>query len=249
MIKFDRLSIAFKDHISNPLLNFVFPAICAVCENTLEQNERIICRNCISNLTPLNEKYIQSLLKEIENPQFENLFVLFEFDKVFQVMIHLLKYQRYMSLATLFADRINLHVPHKYSLILGVPLNPIRQKERGYNQSAQIAEHLARRLDSNFSETILERPINTPSQTKLNRSERIKNMQGAFRCTAKLQGQKVLLVDDVITTGSTLNSCAAVLKDAGASIVDVVGLATPVGFFQKNLERNKPGSEVFNKSV
>ena len=249
MTTFDRLSNTFKDHISNPLLNFVFPAICAVCDNPLEQTEKIICHTCLDSLTPLDQKYIQSLLKEIENPQFDNLFVLFEFDKVFQILIHLLKYQRFMSLAALFANYIEQQVPDRYSLILGVPLNPIRQKERGYNQSAQIAMHLARQLDSKFSETILERPINTPSQTKLNRSERIKNMQGAFRCTSKLYGQHVLLVDDVITTGSTLNSCAGVLKDAGATEVDIVGLATPAGFFQKNLEQENPGSELFNKGL
>lgn len=243
------LATFFKENISNPLLNFLFPAVCIVCNDSLEENEQVVCHNCVNTLKPLEEKYIRSLIKEIEKPNFDALYVIFEFDKVFQDLIHHLKYKRFLSLAEFFACEINKKVYVAYDLILGVPLNPVRYRERGYNQSGLIAAHLAKLRDTNYSDHILERHIDTPSQTKLNRADRIKNMQGVFRCNENLNGQHVLLVDDVITTGSTLNSCAGVLKTAGALKVDLVSLATPVGFFQQNLERDISGSEIFDKST
>jgi ComF family protein len=115
-----------------------------------------------------------------------------------------------------------------------VPLNPVRLKERGYNQSALIAQQLSNITRIPFSVHLLKRLRNTPSQTKLSREQRKENVKGAFAVQGNVEGKRVLLIDDVITTGSTLNECAKVLKQNGAAWVTAAAIATPTDFFQSD---------------
>ncbi len=239
-----------KRNFSDPLLSFVFPALCVACGNPLEKNETYICKTCHTQLTLLDARYIKALKEEIKTRYFDDLFIVYEFDSIFQALIHLLKYQRFRGISELFADALRTKVQNQYDGISAVPLNAIRMRERGYNQSALIAEYFAGKSGVPFKPALIERIKNTPSQTKLNREQRIKNMQDAFICHQDLSGQRILLIDDVITTGSTLNACALVLKTAGAKQVDIGALATPVGIFQKNLESSSAGSlEISDKSA
>ncbi len=236
------VSSFLKRTISDPLLSFVFPALCVSCETPLDDNETYICKSCHSQLTRIDPRYIKALKEEITTRFFDDLFIVYEFDSIFQTLIHLLKYQHFMGISELFAEALYTRVQNEYDEISAVPLNPIRMRERGYNQSALIATHFSRKTGIPFNPLLLERIKNTPSQTKLNREQRIKNMQDAFICHFDLSGQRILLIDDVITTGSTLNACAFVLKTAGAKQVDIAALATPVGVFQKNQENGSLGN-------
>ncbi len=239
-----------KRNFSDPLLSFVFPALCVSCGNPLEENETYICKSCHAELTPLDTRYIKALKDEIKPHHFDDLFIVYEFDSIFQSLIHLLKYQRFLGISELFADALCTKIQNQYDGVSAVPLNALRMRERGYNQSALIAEYFAGRSGIQFKPALIERIKNTPSQTKLNREQRIKNMQDAFICRQNLNGQRILLLDDVITTGSTLNACASVLKTAGAKQVDIGALATPVGIFQKNLESNSAENlEISDKST
>ncbi|MEA2082115.1 MAG: ComF family protein [Elusimicrobiota bacterium] len=101
------------------------------------------------------------------------------------------------------------------AIIIPVPLHKSRKNERGYNQSALIAKSVARLLKIPFSGSRLLRVRNTPSQRGLHPGERIKNVRAAFKTRGKIPGN-VLLIDDVATTGATINECAATLKAAGA---------------------------------
>lgn len=112
-------------------------------------------------------------------------------------------------------------------MIVPVPLHPKKVKARGYNQSAKLAKALAESLGLELS-ACLVRTRNTSSQTGLGPAERWTNMQGAFSCSADLQGRSVLLVDDVLTTGATIHDCAQALVNAGARQVRVVTLATGI---------------------
>ncbi|HYY13779.1 MAG TPA: ComF family protein [Chthoniobacterales bacterium] len=107
-----------------------------------------------------------------------------------------------------------------FDIIVPVPLHPARERERGFNQSALIAELLSARIELP-NKPLLERTRYTTTQTAFDRAERIQNLRGAFRLrkTAGVRGLRVLLVDDVLTTGSTLSECARVLKIAGARSV------------------------------
>ena len=107
-----------------------------------------------------------------------------------------------------------------FDVIVPVPLHPARERERGFNQSALLAELLSDRI-ALPSKPALERIRYTTTQTAFDRAERMQNLHGAFRLRKKadVRDLRVLLIDDVLTTGSTLSECARVLRRAGASCV------------------------------
>jgi len=107
-----------------------------------------------------------------------------------------------------------------------VPLHPTRERERGFNQASLLSELLSAQI-SIRSQRVLERVRYTTTQTALDRSERIENLYNSFRLrkNADVRGLRVLLIDDVLTTGSTLSECARVLKRAGAISVHAASAA------------------------
>jgi ComF family protein len=115
-------------------------------------------------------------------------------------------------------------------LIVAVPLHTARLRERGFNQSLELARGLSRRLKSPISIDALIRTRRTKAQSGLERKERVKNVRGAFVADSNaLEGRHVLLVDDVSTTGMTLTECTRTLRRAGATQVDVLVLAVAEG--------------------
>lgn len=234
--------------VLEPLLQFSFPATCVQCNRLLGGQEDVLCTDCLAELKPLAPEYLQALLTEIQPAWFDTLIVGYEFNRTFQTLIHLLKYQHFTRVAPFVAGKILPLLSKTYDCITAVPLHKVRARERGYNQSALIALSLAGSLKTKFDGTLLERTRNTGSQTKLNREQRIENMREVFRTTKAVDGMRLLLVDDVITTGSTLNACAHEFKKNGALRVDICALATPVGFFQNQQEqlanRSEPGNEL-----
>lgn len=145
--------------------------------------------------------------------------------------IHRFKYRRQTILAKplgmVMAEHGRRLLPVRgYDLIVPVPLHRDRLRERGYNQSAMLARHIGRCWNVRVDCTGLQRVRPTPPQVTLARKERAMNVRGAFSWAGKpIKGQQVLLVDDVMTSGSTMNECARVLKRAGAALVDALALA------------------------
>jgi len=221
-----------------PVIAFALPALCLNCREVLDPNRKIICEECFNKIHPLGNHWIGALKTEIVPNYFDDLYILFEFDSIFQNLIHLFKYQRATSLAFYFAEKLAKQITRKYDFITAVPLNPVRQKERGYNQSFLIADGIHRLLDIPIHSELLKRTRNTSTQTKLTKSQRIKNVAEAFIADPLVNGKTILLVDDVITTGSTLNECARVLKKTGAALTDIAALATPVNSDQNYLEQD-----------
>ena len=229
----------FYDFFIEPVIAFALPAFCVSCESKLKDGRKVICSDCFDQLPVLPEEYIDVLFNEIEHPNFDELYIKYQFAESFQKLIHLFKYQRTLTLAKYFAEAIAPIIKKDhYDYITGIPLNPIKEKERGYNQSALVAQELGNILNIHVENTLITRIKNTPSQTKLNREQRIENMKNAFDCDINLSNKKVILVDDIITTGSTLNECAQVLKKRGAVKVTAVALATPMDILQHNLEKD-----------
>jgi ComF family protein len=105
-------------------------------------------------------------------------------------------------------------------LLLPMPLHPQRLQERGFNQAAEIARHLGRRLAIPCDNNACRRIRPTPPQAGLSLRERLRNLRGAFDCSHDLSGRSVALVDDVMTTGASLNALAGAVKQAGAERVD-----------------------------
>ena len=141
-------------------------------------------------------------------------------------MVHAFKYDSALWLCADLTDLLegcltaHFHAD-EVDVVVPVPLHPVRQRERSYNQSALLAHELARRIDRRCDARALERVRATETQTHLNAAHRRMNMLGAFRVARPdwVRQRCVLLVDDVMTTGATLDECARVLKKAGARAV------------------------------
>jgi ComF family protein len=146
-----------------------------------------------------------------------------------QDAIRLFKYHGKVALADALGDLMwaALRQPPDVDLIMPVPLHPSRLREREFNQSLLLADRLNRRLRLPLSHTNLVRLRRTEPQTELSRAERLKNLRKAFAVLrpGEVADKRVLLVDDVMTTGTTVNECAKALRKAGAADVYVGTLA------------------------
>jgi ComF family protein len=132
------------------------------------------------------------------------------------VLVHALKFRGELALAPLLAGLVAARIPagERVDLVVPVPLSPRRLRERGYNQAAEIARRLRARAPLELF--LCERSRDTAAQAELPWPERRRNVRGAFRCTRAIPGGTVAVVDDVMTTGATLDEMAATLKQAGA---------------------------------
>lgn len=146
-------------------------------------------------------------------------------------MVHALKYRSVAELAGPMARLLARLLAREFrgeswDLVVPVPLHRVRERERGYNQSALIARRLAAMHGWRFDGETVIRARATQSQTRLTRVERLKNVRGAFRCVApeRVAGRRVLLIDDVHTTGSTLNETSAALREAGARWISALAV-------------------------
>ncbi len=146
-------------------------------------------------------------------------------------LVYALKYQAGLwaldDMRCLIAEAIDLDGFVDDSILVPVPLHPRKLRERGYNQSALLAREVCKALVGPSSSDLLQRVIDTPSQTRFNRSERRRNLKNAFSLRQNRAidpAKRYIIVDDVFTTGSTINACAAALRSAGAKRVDALTL-------------------------
>jgi competence protein ComFC len=210
------------------LLDLAYPPVCWICDSIM-QDPGPVCPRCLDKLVPFQSG---SNAFPAGRHNFDRTYILYEFEDSLRRMVHLLKYRQCRGIAALLAAKVSVLYPeiaaNTYDCVTAVPLHPVRQRERGYNQSMLLAAHVAAHLQITLAARILQRIRATPSQTKLSRPERRKNVTGAFRADFVSPPGYVLLVDDVITTGSTLDACAAALKESGVLTVDVLALANPL---------------------
>jgi len=150
-------------------------------------------------------------------------------------VIHRFKYSRALWFENFLADLLVREAApalrgQGWNLLVPVPLHPLKEREREFNQSALLARHLSRALGLPCEEKLLRRTKPTVTQTHLKREARAANMRSAFqvRAGAGLAGRRLVLVDDVFTTGATTNDCARALRDAGAAEVCVWTVARGV---------------------
>lgn len=143
-------------------------------------------------------------------------------------LIHHFKFGHNLGLLSILGDLTHQawikHDLPRPDLLLPVPLHPARLQQRGFNQSAELARILSRQINVPLNTKVLHKIRNTAPQSSLGRAERLRNVHDAFQVRTSLAGLRVVLLDDVLTTGSTLRACAKVCKDAGAAQVDVLVL-------------------------
>lgn len=227
-------------------INFVVsPPICILCSNLIDTNlneSEHICNWCYENLPPPLDS--ESILNKFEQnfPEIPNIFryafSLFnsQGDHRYLEIIHYLKYTKFKKigyfLGKKLGEKINsetkandLHI----DLIVPVPIHKVRERERGFNQAEIISNAISYETDLPVASNLLIRKVYTQSQTQLGINERKKNVENAFvisKESTNLADKDILLVDDVVTTGSTLFNCAKVLKEKGASNLYLAVLTT-----------------------
>ena len=143
-------------------------------------------------------------------------------------MVYSLKYRNVRASAPRLAELMSAHILDRSiaaDIITPVPLHPSRKRERGYNQSELLARGISKSTGIPMTAELLARIRNTPPQVSMSTpEERRKNVVGAFECVGDVAGKRVLLVDDVVTTGATVAECSAQLRNAGAASVWVLSL-------------------------
>jgi ComF family protein len=183
------------------------------------------CRTPFANEFALSAEGICDLCR-LGTRGFDFAYCYGTYDGHFKDLIHLYKYGRVIGLAAEFTRLLSAALPLEgaYDVVVPVPLHWRRYWQRGFNQAAQLAKGIARRRGLRLARPLVRTRF-TGTQTNLSNSDRRKNISGAFRVRGKVDGLRILLVDDVMTTGATAGACAKVLKRAGAKSVTLLTLA------------------------
>ena len=216
--------------ISEAFLDFLFPVRCIGCGT----EGKLICSSCRKSLPRLHPPYCKvcglPLEAEMSCPkcslhplQINGIRSVFRHEKLARDAAHTLKYNNLKSLAKPLAQLMAEYLesnPMPVDVLLAAPMHPKRMRKRGYNQAHLLAKELGKLMQLPVSQGVLTRFTDAPSQVSLGAEDRRKNVAGVFRCPDQAFADKqVLLIDDVCTTGATLNACAITLKEAGAASV------------------------------
>jgi ComF family protein len=192
--------------------------LCPACTADLPQLPAALCPQC-GEETTLGER-CGACLKD--PPAFARTIALFRYEFPVDRLIQALKYGHQLALAPWLGYQLGERlVAADYDLLLPLPLHPSRLRTRGFNQSLEIARVTGKALGIPMSPGILTRIRATPPQAELPLKERGRNVRGAFECARDLGGKRILLVDDVMTTGSTLREAARILNLHGAGQITV----------------------------
>jgi len=211
--------------ISETLLDVIFPRTCVLCQRDISgPDETPVCLQCRAKVKFINDE-------SFDVNHLESIYSSLSFEGAARELIHAFKYQGKDYLTPLLVDLWMRHWEWDGSRvggIIGVPMPYWREWRRGYNQSVLLARELGSRLRLPVFTGWLKRPLWSPSQTILTREKRQRNALRSFRLGRRIPGRlpkSILLVDDLYTTGATLQACAALLKSIGVKQVYASTLA------------------------
>lgn len=231
----------FLIRLYNSVLSLFYPRVCAACGSLLLEDEKTVCTKCVYALPKTgyeanpDNPLAQMFAGRVRLNAVTACFFFSKKGKV-QRLIHQLKYRNNQDAGTFLGNEMGKVLSQSpyfqdVDYIFPVPLHPKKERKRGYNQSEVIANGAAALLNAKVDKTHLVRTVNTSTQTKKSREERRKNVEGIFAVNRpeELVGKHILIVDDVITTGATVEACAEALKDIEYIKISVAAVACAVG--------------------
>jgi ComF family protein len=225
------------DTVFGSLADFLFPPVCRMCEKPMP-GTFYLCTDCVRRLArngSFTWKKGRPGLPDLAGPIYlEGVLTFWLYSEEVEALIHRVKYRGMKNLGRVLGRMAGYRLKSfaewpENAVLIPVPLHPARERERGFNQSLWIAKGIAEKLGNSLNPELLIRKKNTRSQTRLSAFQRQTNVRDAFRVDKPehVDGGEFILVDDVLTTGATMNSCARVLKKAGAARIQGITLARP----------------------
>jgi ComF family protein len=231
-------SKSIKMNLKSILRDFtdlLFPRCCESCDVVLVGNEETICTACRISLPRvgnkgLNEELLQYKFVNVPQVVSTHSFLLFTKKGKVQRLLHALKYKGNKDVGILLGymfgqEMLTSGCLPDAEIILSIPLHKKKQKARGYNQSDLLAEGFSKATGIPWSGSILERTRHTATQTGKTKIERRENVKGVFVVKEKISYQSVIIMDDVLTTGATLEECAETLLAAGCREIYIATIA------------------------
>lgn len=205
------------------LNELVFPMenICLMCKERNIEVKDFICKTCFSNLNIVNKKFA------IESEDIEDIYYGLVYNRFIRDIIRHYKFNGknylYRPLGELIL-KTYYQMDIKIDKIAYVPMYSRKEALRGYNQAELLAKYLSKKLEKPLIRDLIKTK-NTPEQSHLNKMERIKNLKDSFKIknNKSINGVRILLVDDIVTTGRTMSECSRILYEGGAK--EVIGLA------------------------
>ncbi len=241
---FDRKRVSWA---KPAVLDLLYPRSCIGCGAAAPETFRYICWDCWSDVNKVEPPFCRLCGDPVagavdhgftcyacaaETPAFDAARSAVRYGGAVGEALRMLKYEKALwlapDIAQLMFNCLQAEFPNQdYDLIVPVPLFHVRRREREFNQSALLASELNRLLGSRMVQRVLRRIRPTATQTNLTAPQRLSNVQNAFQFRRErlLAGKRILLVDDVMTTGATVNACAKALKKGGAASVTVLTAA------------------------
>jgi ComF family protein len=229
---------SMKTSLLSVIQDFVslfFPRYCLACELALVKGEDMICTGCLLELPRSGQGHDQAFFVRLHGRlPLQAMFTLYQFSKGSRVqhLLHALKYRGQADLGVALGrlaghDLRRRGVHERIDLIVSVPLQEKRKRVRGYNQSERFAHGLAEVLQIPCCDTAMRCVLKTQSQTRRGKLQRWLNVKDSFEVTQPgvIAGQRILLVDDVITTGATAEACGLALLAAGCKEISVACIA------------------------
>lgn len=226
--------ISFRE-IKDSFLHLLFPQICEGCGTDLPGQDTLLCFRCMEALPETN--FEQHPHNPVEKKFYGRMPVheasasyYFSKESLMAHLVHQLKYKGNkelgLQLGQLMGHTIKRSGRFKVDALIPLPLFPVKEKRRGYNQATVLCEGIAKHLTIPILKEVITRPEHTETQTKKGRVERWKNIEGKFllKNPEVITNKHILLVDDVITTGATLESCGTELLKAGNVTLSVACL-------------------------
>ena len=220
------------------LTELLFPKLCVVCGDRLIEQEQWICLRCLHHIPRTNfhldpDNRVAQIFYGRVKLELATSFFYFSKGSKYQTLLHNLKYKGMKELGAEIGKHFGIDLMQSpdfasIDVICPVPLHPQKEKKRGYNQSWWIASGMAQQMQKELSADNLKRITATETQTRKSRFERWKNVESIFELSnpEAFSGKHILLIDDVVTTGATLEACAQAILSKTNARVSIATLAT-----------------------